>query len=58
MSDRERFTFVLECPRYGCETVVATTSTIAGPFEAPPKCYCPNHDDWVEMTADPVEVES
>jgi len=53
MSGSELFTFVLTCPE--CDNWVATTTTVAGPFEAPPKCYCPDHDDWVEMVAEPVD---
>lgn len=55
MADAPDFKFVLECPQYGCDTWMATTSTTAGAFEAPPTCYCPEHDDWVEMNAEAVK---
>lgn len=48
----ERFTFVLTCPK--CDHWVATTTEVTA-LNAPPKCYCPDHDDWVEMVADRVD---
>lgn len=54
MSVKKRFKYVLECPRYGCDTWVATTSEVTA-LDVPPTCYCPNHDDFVEMNAEPVK---
>lgn len=51
---RDRFKYVLECPRYGCGTWVATTTEVTA-LKVPPKVYCPNHDDFVEMHAEPVK---
>lgn len=52
MIDTERFTFVLTCPE--CDRWVATTTEVTA-LKVPPKCYCPDHDDWVKMVAKEVD---